>query len=303
MTTVDLPNASQTVAAVRPPQPAGDATRRGYRRWARVPLLALVTVAFCYPLVWLVSASLKPRPEVFDNRLVPRTFSPGNYAEVWRQVEMATWLLNSVTVGVAAALAATVSSALVAFGFAYFRFRGRNALFALVLATMMLPGAVTMVPVFMEWNAVGLATTQVPLWANNLFGSAFYIFLLRQFFRSVPRDVFEAAQLDGASWPRIFFSFGLPAIRPALIVVLLLEVKASWTDLMKPLIYLRDTNLFTLPIGLKSVLDRFGAGGESQWELVMTASVIATIPMVLLFLVAQRYFIEGANPQRAAGRQ
>jgi multiple sugar transport system permease protein len=261
-------------------------------------VLALVTVAFTYPLVWLVSASLKPRPEVFDNRLVPRTFAPGNYADVWRQVELATWLGNSVAVGVAAAVAATLSSAVVAFGFASFEFRGRNALFGLVLATMMLPAAVTMVPVFMEWNALGLAATQVPLWAQNLFGSAFYVFLLRQFFRSVPRDMYEAAQLDGAAWPRIFWSFALPAVRPALVVVFLLELKASWTDLIKPLIYLRDTDLYTLPIGLKSVLDRFGAGGEAQWELVMAASVVATVPMVLLFLAAQRHFIEGADPQR-----
>jgi multiple sugar transport system permease protein len=221
---------------------------------------------------------------------------------VWRSVSLLTWLGNSVAVGLAAAAAATLSSAIVAFGFASFRFRGRNALFGLVLATMMLPAAVTMVPVFMEWNALGLAATQVPLWAQNLFGSAFYIFLLRQFFRSVPRDMYEAAQLDGASWPRIFRSFALPAVRPALIVVFLLELKASWTDLMKPLIYLRDPGLYTLPIGLKSVLDRFGLGGESQWEIVMTASVVTTVPMVLLFLAAQRYFIEGANPQQRGQR-
>ncbi|HEV7899184.1 MAG TPA: carbohydrate ABC transporter permease [Planosporangium sp.] len=295
MTTVDLPTHALEAAAPRvPPPPAAP----GGWRWPRVALLALVTVAFTYPLVWLVSASLKPRPEVFDNRLVPRTFTPGNYVDIWQQVELATWLYNSVAVGVAAAVAATLSSAVVAFGFATFRFRGRNALFGLVLATMMLPGAVTMVPVFIEWNALGLAATQVPLWAQNLFGSAFYIFLLRQFFRSVPRDMYEAAQLDGAGWPRIFWSFALPAVRPALVVVFLLELKASWTDLIKPLIYLRDTGLYTLPIGLKSVLDRFGTGGEAQWELVMAASVIATVPLVLLFLAAQRYFIEGANPQR-----
>jgi multiple sugar transport system permease protein len=292
--TVDLP----TRALESPPPAAEPPVGSGRWRWLRIVVLALVTVAFTYPLVWLVSASLKPRPEVFDNRLVPRTFAPGNYADVWRQVELATWLGNSVAVGVAAAVAATLSSAVVAFGFASFEFRGRNALFGLVLATMMLPAAVTMVPVFMEWNALGLAATQVPLWAQNLFGSAFYVFLLRQFFRSVPRDMYEAAQLDGAAWPRIFWSFALPAVRPALVVVFLLELKASWTDLIKPLIYLRDTDLYTLPIGLKSVLDRFGAGGEAQWELVMAASVVATVPMVLLFLAAQRHFIEGADPQR-----
>jgi len=294
--TVDVP--TRAVEPAPPVAPRSQAETRPWKRLLRLLALTVLAIAFTYPFLWLVSASLKPGELVFDNSLIPDRWAPGNYVTVWREVELLKWLGNSVAVGVAAAVAATLSSAFVAFGFAYFRFKGRDLLFGLVLATMMLPGAVTMVPVFMEWNAVGLAATQVPLWAQNLFGSAFYIFLLRQFFRSVSRDMYEAAQLDGAGWLRVFWSFALPAVRPALIVVFLLELKASWTDLMKPLIYLRDVDLYTLPLGLKSVLDRFGTGGESEWELVMTASVIATIPMIALFLVAQRYFIEGANPQQ-----
>ncbi|HVI18607.1 MAG TPA: carbohydrate ABC transporter permease, partial [Gaiellales bacterium] len=148
------------------------------------------TVLLLYPFVWLVSASLKPRSQVFDNSLVPNPFAPENYVTVWRAAPLVTWMINSVVVGLVAALAVTASSALVAFGFAYFRFRWRGPLFALVLATMMLPGAVTMVPTYLIWNRLGLASTQVPLWAGNLFGSAFYIFLLRQFFLTVPRDLF-----------------------------------------------------------------------------------------------------------------
>jgi multiple sugar transport system permease protein len=260
-------------------------------------LLAAAAV-FLYPFWWLISASLKPRAYVFDNSFLPMPFQPGNYQTVWQQVPLLGWLANSVVVGVAAALAATVSSAVVAFGFAYFRFRGRSVLFGLVLGTMMLPGAVTMVPVYLEWHSVGLASTQVPLWAQNLFGSAFYIFLLRQFFLSLPRDVFEAAELDGASYWRMFRQLALPLCRPALVVVFLFELKASWTDLMKPLIYLRDPNLYTLPRGLKAVLDRFGQGGEAQWELVLAASVIATIPMLAVFLALQRYFLSGIITQQ-----
>jgi multiple sugar transport system permease protein len=206
---------------------------------------------------------------------------------------MLQWLENSVVVGLAAAAAVTISSAVVAFGFAYFRFPGRNALFALLLATMMLPGAVTMVPVFLLWDALGLVGTHVPLWAHNLFGSAFYIFLLRQFYLSLPRELFEAATLDGAGYLRLFRSIALPLSVPALVIVFVFELRASWTDLVRPLIYLRDTELFTIPRGLKALLDQFGQSGESQWEVIMAASVITTLPMILLFVLGQRYFVEG----------
>ncbi|HEV7909134.1 MAG TPA: carbohydrate ABC transporter permease [Pseudonocardiaceae bacterium] len=259
--------------------------------------LTLVTLAFVYPLWWLVSASLKDRAHVFGNALLPTPFSPANYLRVWRATQLLTWMSNSVAVGVAAAVAVTLSSALVAFGFARFHFRGRNIAFGLVLASMMLPGAVTMVPVYLEWNAVGLATTQIPLWAQNLFGSGFYIFLLRQFFLGLPSEVFDAAKMDGAGNWRLFRSIALPLARPALIVVFVFELKSSWTDLVKPLIYLREPDLYTVPRGLKAVLDRFGEGGEAQWEIVLAASVIATVPMILLFLVAQRYFVRGAVTQ------
>jgi multiple sugar transport system permease protein len=256
-------------------------------------LLTGVTVVFLYPFVWLVSASLKPRSQVFDNRLLPRDVAWENYAKVWDAAPMLQWLQNSVVVGLAAAAAVTISSAVVAFGFAYFRFPGRNALFALLLATMMLPGAVTMVPVFLLWDALGLVGTHVPLWAHNLFGSAFYIFLLRQFYLSLPRELFEAATLDGAGYLRLFRSIALPLSVPALVIVFVFELRASWTDLVRPLIYLRDTELFTIPRGLKALLDQFGQSGESQWEVIMAASVITTLPMILLFVLGQRYFVEG----------
>jgi multiple sugar transport system permease protein len=255
--------------------------------------LAGVTVLFLYPFAWLVSASLKPRSQVFDNSLLPDVWAPENYVRLWSAAPVLSWLVNSVVVGLAAAVTVTLSSALVAFGFAYFRFPGRNVLFGLVLATMMLPGAVTMVPTYLLWNEIGLASTQVPLWAQNLFGSAFYIFLMRQFFLTLPRDLFEAAMLDGAGYFRMFRSIALPLAVPALVIVFIFELRASWTDLIKPLIYLRDPALYTIPRGLKAVVDQFGQGGEMQWEIVMAASVVTTLPMVVLFLLGQRFFVEG----------
>lgn len=277
-------------------RPAG-VGRDGPSWWARALRLAALlgaTVLFVAPFVWLVAASLRPRAYVFDTGFLPVPFAPENYRTVWQAVPLAQWLGNSLVVSLAAAAAVTISSAWVAFGFAYFRFPGRNLLFGLVLATMMLPFAATMIPTYLIWSEVGLVGTQVPLWAGNLFGSAFYIFLIRQFLLSLPREYFEAARVDGASYPQLFWRMAFPLIRPALLVAFVFEFKASWTDLLKPLIYLRDEPLYTLPRGLKVMVDRFGYGGEhQQWEVLLAGTVISTVPMIVLFFLAQRHFVEG----------
>ncbi|MEV1074109.1 carbohydrate ABC transporter permease [Micromonospora parva] len=298
MTTAVERSAAAPVPGLVPGRSAARRPRAesGRPLWHRVLfMVALVgaAVIFMLPFVWLISASLRPREYVFAPGFLPIPFEPDNYAEAWQAVPLLTWFTNSVVVGVAAAAAVTLSSAWVAFGFAYFRFPGRNLLFGLVLATMMLPFAVTMIPTYLIWSNLGLTDTQVPLWAGNLFGSAFYIFLLRQFLLSLPREYFEAARMDGASYPQLFWKLAFPLIRPALLVAFVFEFKASWTDLLKPLIYLRDEQLYTLPRGLKVVLDRFGYGGEQQWEIVLAGSVLATIPMIILFFLAQRHFVEG----------
>lgn len=263
--------------------------------------LVAITVVFLYPFIWLVSASFKPRSEIFDNRLIPQSPTISNYVSVWLDAPVSLWLGNTVLVTALAAITVTLSSAMVAWGFAYYRFPGRNMLFSLVLGTMMLPGAVTMIPTFLIWNGLGVTGTLTPLWAQNLFGSAFYIFLLRQFFLGLPREPFEAAKIDGASHWRIFRSIVIPLSRPAITVTLLFEIQASWTDLMRSLIYLRDTATFTIPRGLKSLLDQFGFGGERHWEIIVTASVITTIPMIILFFVGQKQFIEGIATTGAKG--
>ena len=288
------------VVATTETQTDVDQLRRNGRRGRRSPgrifawiALALLGVVFIYPFVWLVSASFKPRGEVFDNKLIPETFTLDNYVQVWLEAPLALWLLNTVIVTVLAAVTVTISSAMVAWGFAYFRFRGRGFLFGLVLATMMLPGAVTMIPTFLIWNALGQVNTLTPLWAGNLFGSAFYIFLLRQFFLGLPTELFDAAEMDGAGHWGVFWHVALPLTRPALVVVALFEFQAAWTDLMRGLIYLRDREDFTVPRGLKSMLDQFGFGGEWHWELIVTASVITTVPMIIVFFLGQKQIIQG----------
>jgi len=283
------------------------------RRWWRpegnplklllyLAVLAGVTIIFIYPFAWAISASLKPRVEVFDNKLIPAHFQPSNYRDVFHGTPetgysppFARWLWNSVYIGVLAAATVTISSALVAFGFAYFRFPMRNFLFGCVLATMMLPGAVTMIPVYLIWNHFDLTGTQYPLWASNMFGSAFYIFLLRQFFLGIPRELFEASRMDGDNYFTMFWRIVVPLSWPALIVTGVFEFKASWTDLMKPLIYLRDDDQYTIPRGLKNMLDLFGpsGGGHGDYQLVIAGTVLATIPMIVIFFLGQRFFVEG----------
>ncbi len=301
MTSTDTPaprvdslvTAPAAPVAERPDRPSKPPLGSRVARYVIWGLLAGLTVVFVYPFVWLLSASLKPRSEVFDNKLIPDHLTFDNYLAIWHEAPMALWLMNSALVTVLATVTVTISSACVAWGFAHFRFPGRDALFGLVLATMMIPGAVTMIPTYLIWDSVGLTGTLTPLWAGNLFGSAFYIFLLRQFFLGLPRELFEAARLDGANNWQMFTRITLPLTKPALVVTALFEFQAAWTDLMRPLIYLRDSDTFTVPRGLKSMLDQFGFGGEWHWELIVTASVITTVPMIVVFFLGQRHFIEG----------
>jgi multiple sugar transport system permease protein len=285
------PDAPRTAPRREPPRPKK--RKITLRTILLFTALGAVTLVFIYPFIWLLSASFKPQGEVFDNKILPETFTFDNYINVWQQAPMLLWLWNTVFVTVLAAVAVTISSALVAWGFSYFRFRGRNFLFGVVLATMMLPGAVTMIPQFLIWNNLGMVNTLTPLWAQNLFGSAFYIFLLRQFFLGLPRDLFDAAKIDGANNWTIFARVAAPLCKPALIITLIFEFQAAWTDLMRPLIYLRDSDKFTVPRGLKSLLDQYGFGGNWHWEIVVTASVITTIPMIILFFLGQRHFVQG----------
>jgi multiple sugar transport system permease protein len=309
--------------------------------WIKEAIFLLVllgfSVVFIYPFIWLISASLKPSNEVFDNALIPHTFSwPYDSQQAdprgifGLDVPFANWIFNSLWIGFLGAFLTMLTSALVAFAFAYFRFPARNALFALILATMMLPAMVTMIPTYLIWNEIGKWTmegggvnvfgafiplgdylphigtrTQYPLWMPNLFGSAFYIFLLRQFFLGIPRDLFEAARVDGDTYFSMFRRIALPLAKPALIVVFIFEVQAKWFDLMTPLIYLAgaDAKLFTLPLGLKTVLDSFGlgGGGEAEWHIIMAGTVVAVLPMIVLFAIFQRYFVHGIATQGRKG--
>jgi multiple sugar transport system permease protein len=321
------PAQAQGPAQAIPPTPPFTPGRRfslrsttgAVRRTIYLALLAVCVVIFTYPFLWAVSASLKPRPEVFDNALIPHHWHFSNYLDVFRGVSdvaykaaFGTWLWNSIWIGVLAAATVTLSSALVAFGFAYFRFPLRNFFFGCVLATMMLPGVVTLVPTYLLWNKIHftgpgtflfLSKNQYPLWAPNLFGSAFYIFLLRQFFLGIPRELFEASRMDGDNYWTMFWRIAAPLAKPAMIVTFVFEFKASWTELQKAVIYLRADDTFTVPRGLKVLLDLYGpsAGGHGDYQVILAGTVLATLPMIIIFFLGQRYFVEGIATQGRKG--
>jgi multiple sugar transport system permease protein len=267
--------------------------------------LILFSLLFLYPFVWLLAASFKPRGQVFDNKLIPETFLPSNYVEVWDQLPLLSWMGNSILIALLAAGFVAISSSAVAFGFAYFKFPGRTFLFGLVLATMMLPGAVTLIPQYLIWKNTGLLGTNVPLWGANLFGSAFYIFLQRQFFLGLPRELFEAARVDGASYFGLFRRIAMPLAIPSFIIVFLFEFQASWNNLQAALIYLNAGSVegFTVPLGIAYSMTKYSptAGGQGDYQYVMVASLLVTLPMLLLFAFGQRYFIEGVATQGRKG--
>ena len=179
--------------------------------------LTVLAIIFCAPFVWLVLTSLKPADEIFSANWIPSEWRWDNYGDVFDVAPVMRWMWNTFVITALAVVAVVLSSSLVAYGFARIRFRGRGALFALVMGTYLLPGAVTMIPTFLIWNELGAVNTFWPLWAGNLFGSAFYIFMLRQFLLTIPQDLVDSARIDGAGFLRIYWNLMLPLIRPAVL--------------------------------------------------------------------------------------
>ncbi|MFC7549295.1 carbohydrate ABC transporter permease [Plantactinospora sp. GCM10030261] len=295
-------DAAPTEKAVEPQPPP---TKWTVGRILLTALLVGFAALFLYPLVWLIAASLKPASQVFDNSLIPRTWRFDNYVEIWNQLPLLNWMFNSVAIALLAAAAVSISSSVVAFGFAYFRFPGRNILFGLVLGTMMLPASVTMIPMYLIWKETGFLGTWVPLFGANLFGSAFYIFLQRQFYLGLPRELFEAARMDGSSYWQLFWRIAMPLSIPSFIIVFLFEFQAAWNNFQGALIYLNAGSVedFTAPLGIAYAMTKYSptAGGQGDYQYVMVASLLVTLPMLLLFSFGQRYFIEGVATQGRKG--
>ena len=270
-------------------------TRKPTRLAAYLTLI-VGSVVMLMPLAWMLLTSLKTFDEVLASppRWLPARPQWGNYVEAMTGFDFLRYLGNSALLAVAAILGTLVSASLAAYAFACLKARGKNVLFALLLSTMMLPGQVTIIPLFQWFVKLGLINTYWPLVLPNWLGTnVFAIFLLRQFFVTIPPDYVEAARIDGASELRILWSIFLPLSRPVLLTVTVFTFIWSWNDLWGPLIYLHDESLYTMPIGLLNFIGLAGRAQGSPWHLVMAVSTVMMVPVIVVFFLAQKRFIEG----------
>jgi len=259
-------------------------------------LMGLVLILWLAPLAWLLSTSLKPEGQILSlvPRWIPKTFTLENYLEVFQKYRLERWLLNSLVVSGAATLLGLAVSIPAAYAFARMRFRGQQWLFLLILSTILVPVHITIVPLFIGLARVKLVDTYFSLIMPTV-ANGFGVFLLRQFFQNIPRELEEAAVMDGANRLGVLLRVVLPLSRPALTAVAIFLFLLSWNDFMWPLIVTNTDATRTLPVGLATFLGGGTVGGQSiaYYGMGMAASVMATIPALLIFLVLQRYFVQG----------
>ena len=256
-------------------------------------LLIVIGVLFIIPFVWLVSTSLKPAKQIFllPPQWIPDPFTWSNYPEALTYIPFFQYMGNTFYIALFNVIALTLSSSFIAYGFARIPWPGRNVVFSIVIATLMIPYAVTLIPTFLIFRKLGWVGTYNPLTVPALFGDAFSIFLLRQFYMTIPQELSEAARIDGASEYAIYWRIILRLAKPALATVALFTFMANWNDLLGPLIYLSDKKTYTLALGMNGFFSRAG----TEWALLMAASTVMILPIILLFFFAQRTFIEGVT--------
>jgi len=254
--------------------------------------LILISALFVIPFVWLLRSSLMDLSQIFTMppEWIPKPFHWDNFRRALTTLPFGTFFTNTFVIVIGVLVGTVATSSIAAFGFARIPWRGREAVFAVLMSGMMLPAAVTMIPSFLGWKALGFYDTYYPLIVPAYFGGGiFNIFLLRQFYLTIPRDFDEAAFVDGATYFQIYARIILPLSRSVLIVVALFSFLGTWNDFMGPLIYLKSDRLFTLALGLQMFQGTYSA----QWDLLMAASAAVVLPCVVVFLIGQRYFLEG----------
>ena len=257
---------------------------------AHVALLPAALI-FLIPFFWMLSTSLKPDTQLYSYPPVWIPSPPNwlNYPNATTYITFWLYLRNTTIIAVGATIGALLSCSLVAYSLARINWPGRNVLFIFTVATLMLPFQVTMIPLFIVFKNLGWVGDFRPLIVPHFFGGALYIFLLRQFFMTIPMALSEAARMDGASEIRIYASIIMPLVKPALATVAIFEFIARWRDYIGPLIYLKDQSLYTLSLGLYEYSSQYGR----EWGLLMAASVMMTMPIVMLFFFLQKTFVQG----------
>jgi len=278
--------------ATQHPKASGARLMQGVASVIKYALLIFFAGFFVLPWFWMLSTSLKNPEElaVYPIIWIPDPIRWDNYLEAFRRAEFPSYLWNTMVVAFPSVLGAIISNALVAYGFARIRWPGRDLLFSLVLATLILPSFVTFIPLYLIFKNLNWINTYLPLVVPTYFGNPFFVFLLRQFFMTLPEELADAARVDGASELRIFSQIILPLSRPALAVVALFQFIGSWNDYFGPLIYINDKALYTISLGIANMRASYGF---SNFAWIMAATCMSVLPIIVLFFFAQRTFIEG----------
>ena len=287
------PAAGASTSAAVPPRPRRGRRRRlltGIRRYGLVSALALL---FLFPLLTMISTAFKLPGDIFHAppSLLPATWTIENFQEAFRQIPVWRYLANTLVVTGLSVVGTVLSCPLVAYSLSKVRWRGSRPLLIAVLATMMLPPQVTLIPVFLIWNGLGAAGTYLPLVVPAFFGTPFFIFLVRQFLMNVPDELIEAGRIDGASEFRIYATVVVPIARPAIVTAAIFQFVWAWTDFLNPLVYLNDSSKYTLSIGLYA----FFGQNDVAWGPLMAACVLTTVPALVIFLIGQRFFVGGVS--------
>jgi len=256
-------------------------------------LMILIAVVAVFPLLWALSTSFKEQARVMSlpPQFIPRPFVAENYVEIFQIVPFHLFILNSLKVTLSILVLNLLACSMAGYSFARLRSPGRDAIFGVLLAALMVPGALSLIPRYMLYQQLGWLDTHLSIIVAPALASTFGTFLMRQFFLTLPKELEEAALIDGASYPRIFFQIMLPLAKPALAALAIFTFTTSWNEFLSPLVYLKSVDLLTLPAGLSF----FGRSGTTPpaYNLLMAGSIVAMIPTVVVFLTFQRYFLRG----------
>ncbi|WNQ09106.1 carbohydrate ABC transporter permease [Paenibacillus aurantius] len=271
-------------------------SRRRKERINKTILLIVLSafgVIILAPLWWMVSTSLKSLQEIMQ---YPPTFYPKelhweNYKLAWSKGNFTRYTLNTLLLAGVGVVSHVVSNSFIAYGFAKIKFPGRKFLFSLMLGTMMIPGFVTLIPQYILFSKMHWVGTYLPLMIPGFFGAAYQIFLIRQFYMSIPNDLIEAGKIDGASHFYIWWKIMIPLAKPAIVVIAISTFQGAWNDFLGPLIYISKESMFNLQIGLQA----FKGQETTQWHYLMAGSLMVLAPVIAMFFIFQRYFIEGMN--------
>lgn len=254
-------------------------------------ILVAVALAYIVPFIWLISGSLKSNTELFADPPVwiPAKLQWANYVTAFQQFPFLLYLRNTLYICAMAIIGGVLSNSLVAYGFSRIEWKGRDTLFIIVLATMMLPFQVTMIPLFVLFQKFGWIGSFKPLVIPAFFGNAYFIFLLRQFFIGIPKELSQSAKVDGASEFRIYWQLTLPLSLPVMITVAIFSFTRAWGDFIGPLVFLNDNKLYTLSLGIQQIM----SVNDPRWTLLMAVGVSMTLPVLIIFFLLQKYFIQG----------